>query len=93
MNPALIFDVLDRNWTDDLPLRRRLLYPAELQAQNFPHLISIESFLNYVNDFLGPITISEDGNKAAIGFDAINIHIARSDHEVNVGLRNVDPMS
>lgn len=93
MNPALIFDVLDRNWTDDLPLRRRLLYPAELQAQNFPHLISIESFLNYVNDFLGPITISEDGNNAAIGFDAINIHIARSNHEINVGLRNVDPMS
>lgn len=93
MNPALIFDVLDRNWTDDLPLRRRLLYPAELQAQNFPHLISIESFSNYVNDFLGPITISEDGNNAAIGFDAINIHIARSNHEINVGLRNVDPMS
>ena len=93
MNPTLIFDVLDRNWTDDLPLRRRLLYPAELQAQNFPYLISIESFLNYVNDFLGPITISEDGNNAAIGFDAINIHIARSNHEINVGLRNVDPMS
>lgn len=93
MNPTLIFDVLDRNWTDDLPLRRRLLYPAELQAQNFPHLISIESFLNYVNDFLGPITISEDGNNTAIGFDAINIHIARSNHEINVGLRNVDPMS
>ena len=93
MNPALILDVLDRNWTDDLPLRRRLLYPAELQAQNFPHLISIESFLNYVNDFLGPITISEDGNTAAIGFDTINIHIARSNHEINVGLRNVDPMS
>ena len=93
MNPTLIFDVLDRNWTDDLPLRRRLLYPAELQAQNFPHLISIESFSNYVNDFLGPITISEDGNNAAIGFDAINIHIARSNHEINVGLRNVDPMS
>ena len=85
--------MLDRNWTDDLPLRRRLLYPAELQAQNFPHLISIESFLNYVNDFLGPITISEDGNNAAIGFDTINIHIARSNHEINVGLRNVDPMS
>ncbi len=61
--------------------------------KTLPHLISIESFLNYVNDFLGPITISEDGNKAAIGFDAINIHIARSNHEINVGLRNVDPMS
>ncbi len=93
MNPALILDVLDRNWTDDLPLRRRLLYPAELQARNFPHLISIESFLNYVNDFLGPITISKDRNNTTIGFDTINIHIARSNHEVNVGLRNVDPMS
>lgn len=34
-----ILDVPDQSRTDDLPLRRRLLYPAELQRQKTSYFI------------------------------------------------------
>ena len=38
---------------------------------------------------LCPVAVSEDGNDGPILFDAVDVHVGRSDHEVNVGLADV----